>query len=138
MQDKKKLYVLTGGQKLFNITDRIRSFVSSSKINDGLLNISILHTSASLLIQENADSDVQNDLLNFLDKLVPMNKDLYIHNEEGKDDMPAHIKSALTQSNLTISVEDKNLILGVWQGIYLFEHRIDPQKRTVLVHLIGE
>ena len=138
MQDKKKLYVLTEGQKLFNITDRIRSFVSSSKINDGLLNISILHTSASLLIQENADSDVQNDLLNFLDKLVPMNKDLYIHNEEGKDDMPAHIKSALTQSNLTISVEDKNLILGVWQGIYLFEHRIDPQKRTVLVHLIGE
>tara|TARA_B100000886_G_scaffold322743_1_gene265967 strand:+ start:635 stop:1051 length:417 start_codon:yes stop_codon:yes gene_type:complete len=138
MQDKKKLYVLTEGQKLFNITDRIRSFVSSSKINDGLLNISILHTSASLLIQENADSDVQNDLLNFLDKLVPMNKDLYIHNEEGKDDMPAHIKSALTQSNLTITVEDKNLILGVWQGIYLFEHRIDPQKRTVLVHLIGE
>ncbi len=138
MQDKKRLYVLTEGQKLFNITDRIRSFVSSSKINDGLLNISILHTSASLLIQENADSDVQNDLLNFLDKLVPMNKDLYIHNEEGKDDMPAHIKSALTQSNLTITVEDKNLILGVWQGIYLFEHRIDPQKRTVLVHLIGE
>ena len=138
MQDKKRLYVLTEGQKLFNITDRIRSFVSSSKINDGLLNISILHTSASLLIQENADSDVQDDLLNFFDKLVPMNKDLYIHNEEGKDDMPAHIKSALTQSNLTITVEDKNLILGVWQGIYLFEHRIDPQKRTVLVHLIGE
>ena len=137
-QDKKKLFILTDGLRLLNITDHIKRFVNSSKINDGLLNISILHTSASLLIQENADPNVQNDLLNFFDKLVPMNNELYVHSEEGKDDMPAHIKSALTQSNLTISVENKNLLLGVWQGIYLFEHRISPQKRTVLVHFIGE
>ena len=137
-QDKKKLFILTDGLRLLNITDHINRFVNSSNINDGLLNISILHTSASLLIQENADPNVQNDLLNFFDKLVPMNNELYVHSEEGKDDMPAHIKSALTQSNLTISVENKNLLLGVWQGIYLFEHRISPQKRTVLVHFIGE
>ena len=137
-QDKKKLFILTDGLRLLNITDHIKRFVNSSNINDGLLNISILHTSASLLIQENADPNVQNDLLNFFDKLVPMNNELYVHSEEGKDDMPAHIKSALTQSNLTISVENKNLLLGVWQGIYLFEHRISPQKRTVLVHFIGE
>ncbi len=137
-QDKKKLFILTDGLRLLNITDHINRFVNSSNIIDGLLNISILHTSASLLIQENADPNVQNDLLNFFDKLVPMNNELYVHSEEGKDDMPAHIKSALTQSNLTISVENKNLLLGVWQGIYLFEHRISPQKRTVLVHFIGE
>ena len=137
-QDKKKLFILTDGLRLLNITYHIKRFVNSSNINDGLLNISILHTSASLLIQENADPNVQNDLLNFFDKLVPMNNELYVHSEEGKDDMPAHIKSALTQSNLTISVENKNLLLGVWQGIYLFEHRISPQKRTVLVHFIGE
>ena len=102
------------------------------------INISIMHTSASLLIQENADTNVQKDLLNFFDKIAPMNEELYIHNDEGKDDMPAHIKSALTQTNLSLSFGNKKLKLGNWQGIYLFEHRIKPQKRTVLVHLIGE
>jgi len=102
------------------------------------LNISILHTSASLLIQENADDDVQKDLLNFYDKLAPMDNDLYIHNTEGKDDMPAHIKSSLTNSNLTLSIKNNKLALGVWQGIYLFEHRTEIQLRKIFLHILGD
>jgi len=97
-----ELSIKTNGNKLIKITEKIVNFVDRSKISSGILNISILHTSASLIIQENADDDVQKDILNFYDKLVPMDKDLYIHNTEGKDDMPAHIKSTLTNSNLTL------------------------------------
>ena len=133
-----ELNIKTNGNKLFKITDKVLQFVGHSKISNGILNISILHTSASLIIQENADDDVQKDLLNFYDKLVPMDNELYIHSTEGKDDMPAHIKSSLTNSNLTISIKNNKLILGTWQGIYLFEHRIEPQARKVFLHLIGQ
>ena len=100
--------------------------------------MSIQHTSASLIIQENADPDVQTDLINYFDKLVPMNNKLYTHTTEGKDDMPAHIKSALTNNQISLSVKNNLLLLGTWQGIYLFEHRIDPQNRIIIHHYIGD
>ena len=130
--------IKTNGNKLIKITERILNFVDRSEISNGIINISILHTSASLIIQENADDDVQKDILNFYDKLVPMDENLYIHNTEGKDDMPAHIKSTLTNSNLTLSIKNNKLILGTWQGVYLFEHRIEQQIRKVFLHLLGE
>jgi secondary thiamine-phosphate synthase enzyme len=130
--------IKTNGNKLINITEKILNFVDRSEISNGIINISILHTSASLIIQENADDDVQKDILNFYDKLVPMDENLYIHNTEGKDDMPAHIKSTLTNSNLTLSIKNNKLILGTWQGVYLFEHRIEQQIRKVFLHLLGE
>ena len=133
-----ELSIKTNGSKLIKITEKVSNFVNQSKILNGILNISILHTSASLIIQENADEDVQKDILNFYDKLVPMDEDLYIHNTEGKDDMPAHIKSTLTNSNLTLSIKNSKLILGTWQGIYLFEHRIEQQIRKVFLHVVGE
>ena len=130
--------IKTNGNKLIKITEKILNFADHSQISNGIINISILHTSASLIIQENADDDVQKDILNFYDKLVPMDENLYIHNTEGKDDMPAHIKSTLTNSNLTLSIKNNKLILGTWQGIYLFEHRIEEQIRKVFLHLLGE
>jgi secondary thiamine-phosphate synthase enzyme len=130
--------IKTSSNKLIKITEKILNFVDRSKISNGIINISILHTSASLIIQENADDDVQKDILNFYDKLVPMDENLYIHNTEGKDDMPAHIKSTLTNSNLTLSIKNNKLILGTWQGVYLFEHRIEQQIRKVFLHLLGE
>jgi secondary thiamine-phosphate synthase enzyme len=133
-----ELSIKTNDNKLIKITEKILNFVDRSEISNGIINISILHTSASLIIQENADDDVQKDILNFYDKLVPMNKDLYIHNTEGEDDMPAHIKSTLTNSNLTLSIKNNKLILGTWQGVYLFEHRIEQQIRKVFLHLLGE
>ncbi len=133
-----ELSIKTNGSKLIKITEKVSNFVNQSKILNGILNISILHTSASLIIQENADDDVQKDIINFYDKLVPMDKDLYIHNTEGKDDMPAHIKSTLINSNLTLSIKNSKLILGTWQGIYLFEHRIEQQTRKVFLHIVGE
>ena len=102
------------------------------------MNLSVQHTSASLIIQENADPDVQTDLINYFDKLVPMENKLYIHNAEGKDDMPAHIKSALTNNQISLSIKDNQILLGTWQGIYLFEHRINPNKRNIVHHFIGE
>ncbi len=133
-----ELSIKTNGNKLIKLTEKVLNFVDRSKITNGILNISILHTSASLIIQENADDDVQKDILNFYDKLVPMNESLYIHNTEGMDDMPAHIKSTLTNSNLTLSVKNNKLILGTWQSIYLFEHRIEQQIRKVFLHLLGD
>jgi secondary thiamine-phosphate synthase enzyme len=103
-----------------------------------MLNLSIQHTSASLIVQENADPDVQTDLINYFDKLVPMNNKLYVHTTEGKDDMPAHIKSALTNNQISISIKDSKLLLGTWQGLYLFEHRLNRQNRVVIHHFIGE
>ena len=100
--------------------------------------MSIQHTSASLIVQENADPDVQKDLINYFDKLVPMDEKLYIHSSEGKDDMPAHIKSALTNNQISLSIKESKLILGTWQGIYLFEHRLDSHKRTIVYHYIGD
>ena len=137
-QISETLEITTNGQRLLEITNRIADFVHHSKINTGIINLSILHTSASLLVQENADPDVLEDLLNYFDRVVPMNPKLYVHGAEGKDDMPAHIKTALTQTNLTLSIQDNNLALGTWQGIYLFEHRLHPHHRKVLMHIMGE
>ena len=128
----------TSGQKLYEFTDKTIKWIIKNNFKNGILNLSIQHTSASLIIQENADQDVQSDLLNYFDKLVPMDKKLYVHTTEGKDDMPAHIKSALTNNQISLSVKDSELLLGTWQGIYLFEHRLETQKRTIILHFIGE
>ena len=131
------LTVQTNGQKLYEFTNDTIKWIKKNNFKNGLLNISIQHTSASLIVQENADSDVQKDLINFFDKLVPMNNKLYIHTTEGKDDMPAHIKSALTNNQISLSIKNKELLLGTWQGLYLFEHRLEKQCRKVLHHFIG-
>ena len=127
----------TKGSGLYDFTKQTKSFVNKNKLLNGILNINILHTSASLTIQENADPDVLYDLNNFFKKLVPMNNKLYKHTTEGEDDMPAHIKSALTNSHLTLSVKDREIILGTWQGLYLFEHRLNNQTRKISHHFIG-
>ena len=128
----------TDGQKLYEFTDQTIKWISESNFKNGMLNLSIQHTSASLIIQENADPDVQKDLINYFDKLVPMDNKSYIHTIEGKDDMPAHIKSALTNNQISLSVKDSELLLGTWQGLYLFEHRLAAQTRTIILHFIGQ
>ena len=133
----KEIKIKTNGQKLIEITSKVLDIVESTSIKEGILNLSILHTSASLIVQENADTDVKKDLLNFFDSAVPMDPSLYIHNIEGKDDMPAHIKTALTNTHISLSIRSKKLILGTWQGIYLFEHRLINQNRTILAHILG-
>ena len=133
----KEIKIKTNGQKLIEITSKVLEIVESTSIKEGILNLSILHTSASLIVQENADPDVKKDLLNFFDSTIPMDPSLYIHNIEGKDDMPAHIKTALTNTHITLSIRSKKLVLGTWQGIYLFEHRLINQNRTILAHIIG-
>ena len=127
----------TKGSGLYDFTKQTNSFVNKNKLLNGILNINILHTSASLTIQENADPDVLYDLNNFFKKLVPMNNKLYKHSTDGEDDMPAHIKAALTNSHLTLSVKDREIILGTWQGLYLFEHRLNNQTRKISHHFIG-
>ena len=133
-----EIKVKTNGQGFYNFTQRTLEWLSNQKIKNGILNINIMHTSASLVIQENADPDVLHDLKNFFHKLVPMDEKLYKHSTEGKDDMPAHIKSVLTNNQLNLSLNNKNLILGTWQGLYLFEHRIEKQIRVLSHHLIGD
>ena len=137
IQEFFKLEIKTNGLRLYEFTSEIISWIKSNRFKNGFLNISIQHTSASLIVQENADSDVQTDLINYFDKLVPMNSDLYIHTAEGKDDMPAHIKSALTNNQISFSIKESKLLLGPWQGIYLFEHRINQQERIVILHYLG-
>ena len=132
------LVVNTSGQRLYEITDKTIEWIEKNNFTNGMLNMSIQHTSASLIVQENADPDVQTDLINYFDKLVPMDEKLYIHSSEGKDDMPAHIKSALTNNQISLSIKESKLILGTWQGIYLFEHRLEPTSRTVIHHFIGD
>tara|TARA_B100000530_G_scaffold64196_1_gene37567 strand:+ start:429 stop:848 length:420 start_codon:yes stop_codon:yes gene_type:complete len=132
------LKISTTGQRLYEFTDQTIQWINNNKFKNGMLNLSIQHTSASLIVQENADPDVQTDLINYFDKLVPMNNKLYIHTTEGKDDMPAHIKSALTNNQISLSIKDTELLLGTWQGLYLFEHRLEPQNRTIIHHFIGE
>ena len=128
----------TNGQGFYDFTKQTISWLNKQKINNGILNINILHTSASLVIQENADLDVLSDLKNFFNKLVPMDNKFYKHTTEGKDDMPAHIKSALTNNQLTLSLKNKKLTLGTWQGLYLFEHRLEQHTRILSHHLIGD
>ena len=133
-----EIEINTTGQGFYDFTQKTISWLENQKITNGMLNINILHTSASLVIQENADPDVLYDLKNFFDKLVPMENKLYKHTTEGKDDMPAHIKSALTNNQLTLSYKNKKLMLGTWQGLYLFEHRIETHTRVLTHHLIGD
>ena len=132
------LQVNTNGQKLYEFTYETINWISKNNFKNGMLNLSIQHTSASLIVQENADPDVQTDLINYFDKLAPMDNKLYIHSTEGKDDMPAHIKSVLTNSQISLSIKGSELLLGTWQGLYLFEHRLHPQKRTIIHHFLGE
>tara|TARA_B100000900_G_C20570238_1_gene712941 strand:- start:895 stop:1314 length:420 start_codon:yes stop_codon:yes gene_type:complete len=132
------LQIQTKGQNLYEFTDKTISWIEDNKFENGILNLSIQHTSASLIVQENADPDVKIDLLNYFNKLVPMNNKLYIHTIEGKDDMPAHIKSSLTNNQLSLSIKNNKLLLGTWQGLYLFEHRIQTQKRKIIHHFFGE
>ena len=120
----------TNGRGFYNFTNETLEWIDKQKISNGILNVNILHTSASLVIQENADPDVLEDLENFFDKLVPMDKKLYKHIAEGEDDMPAHIRSTLTNNQLTLSLKNKKLMLGTWQGLYLFEHRLTEHSRT--------
>ena len=133
-----EIKINTKGQGLYDSTSKTTSWIDEQEIKNGLLNINILHTSASLVIQENADPDVLEDLKSFFDKLAPMDNKLYKHTTEGKDDMPAHIKSALTNNQLTLSIKNKKLMLGTWQGLYLFEHRIEKHTRILSHHLIGD
>ncbi|MBB3590157.1 secondary thiamine-phosphate synthase enzyme [Rhizobium sp. BK529] len=131
----------TRGQGLYEFTDQANAFVRQSSMQEGLLTIFVRHTSCSLLIQENADPDVKTDLNNFFRRLVPPSSDpsmrWVVHTTEGPDDMPAHIKAALTQVSIGIPVSNSRLVLGTWQGIYLFEHRDRPHRRDVVLHLSG-
>ena len=138
MQIFYELIVKTKGQGLYDFTKETTVWVKKQKIHSGILNLNILHTSASLTIQENADPDVLYDIKNFFDKLVPMNNDFYKHTTEGIDDMPAHLKTMLTNTQLTLSVKNKKPILGTWQGLYLFEHRLENQDRIISYHLMGD
>ena len=137
-QEFLNLLIKTNGQNLYEFTYKTIEWIKEKKLKNGILNLSIQHTSASLIVQENADPDVQTDLLNYFDKMVPMNDKLYIHTAEGKDDMPAHIKSALTNNQISLSIKKNELLLGTWQGLYLFEHRIENQTRKIIHHFIGE
>ena len=137
-QEFYNLKINTNGQKLYEFTDETIEWINNNNFKNGIINLSIQHTSASLIIQENADPDVQKDLINYFDKLVPMDNKLYVHTTEGKDDMPAHIKSALTNNQISLSIKDSELLLGTWQGLYLFEHRLDATTRTVIHHYIGD
>ncbi len=137
-QEFYNLQINTIGQKLYDFTDQTIKWIKENKFKNGIINLSIQHTSASLIIQENADPDVQTDLINYFNNLAPMNNELYIHNAEGKDDMPAHIKSALTNNQISLSVRNCKLLLGKWQGIFLFEHRLKNQTRTIIHHYLGD
>jgi|TARA_S200000501_G_scaffold49100_1_gene39430 secondary thiamine-phosphate synthase enzyme len=132
------LRINTNGQRLYEFTDKIIELIKKNSFTNGILNLNIQHTSASLIVQENADPDVQTDLINYFDKLAPMDNSLYIHTTEGKDDMPAHIKSSLTNNQITLSIKKGELVLGTWQGLYLFEHRLAPQSRKIILHFLGD
>ncbi len=132
-----KIKFCTKNEEFLDITSEVKGYVYNSNIKNGILNLSILHTSCSLMIQENADSTVILDIKSFLNKIAPKENN-YLHDTEGPDDMPAHIKSMITQSNLTLSINNKSLVLGVWQGIFLLEHRLGKKKREILLHILGE
>tara|TARA_Y100001970_G_scaffold273894_1_gene372779 strand:+ start:8799 stop:9218 length:420 start_codon:yes stop_codon:yes gene_type:complete len=137
-QEFYNLKIITNGQKLYNFTNKTIEWVKKKNFQNGILNLSIQHTSASLIVQENADPDVQTDLINYFNKLVPMDNSLYNHTVEGKDDMPAHIKSALTNNQISFSIKNKEILLGTWQGIYLFEHRLESTTRKIIHHFLGD
>ena len=137
-QEQFKFSVSTRGRGIYCVSREVCNWVRRQDIQSGLLTLFIPHASASLLIQENADPDVLEDLNRFFDRLVPDGDSLFQHQAEGPDDMPAHIRSTLTQTQLSIPVQENKPRLGIWQGIYLFEHRTHPHKREIILHLIGE
>jgi secondary thiamine-phosphate synthase enzyme len=137
-QSHATLQVRTPGRGLVDVTRRIADWVRAAGIRDGLLTVFIRHTSASLLVQENADPQVQRDLERFLARLVPDGDPLFEHVAEGDDDMPAHVRAALTQTQLSIPVTGGAMALGTWQGIYVYEHRLRGHARDVVLHLVGE
>jgi secondary thiamine-phosphate synthase enzyme len=133
-----QISIQTHGKGLYSISQSLAGWLEQSGIENGLLTLMIRHTSASLVIQENADPDVRTDLEKFFSRLVPEGDAMYDHTLEGPDDMPAHIRSALTQTSLSITVMKRRMALGTWQGVYVFEHRRAPQSRQVALHLMGE
>jgi secondary thiamine-phosphate synthase enzyme len=137
-QASHELEVQTRGRGLHEITDRVLAWLRQEKAGTGLLTLHLRHTSASLLIQENADPDVRRDLDAFFDRLVPDGDAIYVHTMEGEDDMPAHVRTALTTVNLSLPVTDGQPALGTWQGIYVWEHRHRSHSRRVALHFIGE
>ncbi|WP_009633129.1 secondary thiamine-phosphate synthase enzyme YjbQ [Synechocystis sp. PCC 7509] len=137
MHHQQLLRISTKGKSLYKITSKIESIVAESGVKTGLCTIFLRHTSASLIIQENADPDVLLDLSNFLAQLVPESAP-YVHNAEGADDMPAHIRTALTHTSEQIPIAQNRLVLGTWQGIYIWEHRERSQQRELVVHIMGE
>ena len=137
-QHSQSIGVATQGAGLYEVTDSLRRFVRESDIGEGLCTAFCRHTSCSLLIQENADRDVRTDLMSFFRRLAPEGMDWIVHDTEGPDDMPAHIRAALTQTSIAIPVSGGEPVLGTWQGLYLFEHRARPHRRQVVLHLIGE
>jgi len=137
-QASTKLTVRTSGKGLYEITAQLARWVKAQQLTTGLLTVFVQHTSASLVIQENADPDVVRDLNDFFLRLAPEDYRLYRHTIEGSDDMPAHIRAALTQTQLTVPIADSRLALGTWQGVYLFEHRAVPHSRSVVLHVLGE
>lgn len=136
-QHSSQFQISTRGKGLYAFTDQVAEWLDQCGVDQGLLTLFVQHTSASLLVQENADPDVRGDLERFLSRLVPENDPIYRHTLEGPDDMPAHVRAALTQTQLSIPVAGGRMALGTWQGIYLFEHRREPQRRRVAAHLIG-
>ena len=138
LQKHSRISVSTRGRRLYDITPQVQQWVAQAGIKTGILNLYIQHTSASLLINENYDSDVLVDMEAFFARLVPDGDPLFIHTAEGKDDMPAHVRSALTQTSISIPVLDGKVALGTWQGIFLYEHRTASHTRHVLLHLLGE
>lgn len=136
-QAQKEMTVATTGPGLYEITRDVAAVLAPLGIETGLLTAFCRHTSASLVIQENADPDVQRDLVAFFARLVPNGDPLFVHTMEGPDDMPAHVKSALTQTSLSIPIANGALVLGTWQGLYLFEHRRAPHKRKIVLHVVG-
>jgi secondary thiamine-phosphate synthase enzyme len=137
-QAQHELRIATRGRGFYEFTRQAAEWVSAQKFQTGLLTIHVLHTSASLLIQENADPDVRGDLEAFFQRLVPDGDPLFVHTAEGDDDMPAHVRAAVTAVNLTIPVTRGRLALGTWQGIYLWEHRLASHSRSIILHLVGE
>ena len=133
-----QLHIATNGKGLYEFTAQVESWVRAQQAHSGLLTVFCQHTSASLVIQENADPDVVADLADFFTRLVPEDSRLYRHTAEGPDDMTSHIRAALTQTQLSIPVHDGSLALGTWQGLYLFEHRARPHRRSVVLHLLTD
>jgi secondary thiamine-phosphate synthase enzyme len=137
-QAQYELKLSTRGRGLYEFTDQVAAWVAEQQFQTGLVALHIRHTSASLVIQENADPDVRRDLEAFFHRLVPDGDELFVHTAEGDDDMPAHVRAALTAVNLSIPVSHGRLALGTWQGIYLWEHRLAPHSRSILMHFVGE